>query len=328
MAQDLGKIEVTVQRVAKAPFSPPLVSILLPTFNRANLLEECVDSIMHQAYPHWELLIYDDGSTDNTTAVAKRLVRKDKNIRYYRNQTRKGLPETRNLAISASRSEFVFFVEDDLVLEPHCLTILVDTYLKLVNKGAQVGAVAPRMITTHREPTGPLAKVFDYLGDSRREKMHLPCEIDPLTGIIYRNYHKDFDRIYEVDDVHACSLFPRNIFNHVGGYSRLYKGNYLMQESDLHSRLRKNGYKLYFQPQAITYHREAESGGCSVATRRWRNYYYLVRNHSIFLVRIFGIKALYMIPCFLFYFVYGPLKFGAHWLKLQLKVVKSDQRRR
>jgi len=318
MSRDLGKIEVTGQRADTAPSSPPLVSILLPTYNRANLLEECVDSIVHQAYPHWELLICDDGSTDDTPVVAKRLVDKGKRARYLRNPVRKGLSQTRNLVISASRGEFVFFVEDDLLLEADCLAVLVDTYLGLVNEGIRVGAVAPRLITTHREPTGPLAKIFNFIGDSRREKMRLPCEIDGLTGIIYRNYHKDFDHVYEVGDVHACSLFPRSIFNHVGGYSNLYSGNYLMQESDLHSRLRKSGYKLYFQPQAITYHTEAESGGCSVATRSWRSYYYLLRNHSIFLVRIFGIKAIYMLPCFLCYFIYGPLKFGAHWLRLLL----------
>jgi glycosyltransferase involved in cell wall biosynthesis len=295
--------------------SYPLISILLPTRNRANLLDECIAAVVHQTYPNWELLIYDDGSSDDTLAVAQRLMKLSDRIHYYKNQTRQGLPETRNRAINASRGDFVFFIEDDLILHPDCLTVLFNTYAEYSSKGIMVGAVAPRLIATHREPTGPLAKIFDYLGDSRRKKMKTPCEIDRLTGIIYRNYDKDFERVYEVEDVHACSLFPRNVFGRVGGYSKLYNtANYILQESDLHFRLRKYGYKLFFQPLSITYHEEAESGGCSVPARRWRSYYYLARNQCIFLVRIFGARAMYMIPCFFGYFLYGPFEYAIYRL--------------
>ena len=47
----------------------PLVSILLPTYNRAHLLPRAVDSVLGQTYPNWELLIWNDGSTDETEAV-------------------------------------------------------------------------------------------------------------------------------------------------------------------------------------------------------------------------------------------------------------------
>jgi glycosyltransferase involved in cell wall biosynthesis len=47
----------------------PLVSIILPTYNRAHLLPRAVDSVLAQTFPNWELIIWDDGSTDETTKV-------------------------------------------------------------------------------------------------------------------------------------------------------------------------------------------------------------------------------------------------------------------
>jgi len=49
--------------------NPALVSIVLPTFNRADLLPRCLDSLIAQTYPEWELIIVDDGSTDQTPAL-------------------------------------------------------------------------------------------------------------------------------------------------------------------------------------------------------------------------------------------------------------------
>jgi glycosyltransferase involved in cell wall biosynthesis len=47
----------------------PLVSIIIPTFNHADLIGETIDSVLAQAYSHWECIIVDDGSTDNTDVI-------------------------------------------------------------------------------------------------------------------------------------------------------------------------------------------------------------------------------------------------------------------
>ena len=55
----------------------PLVSIIIPTFNRANLIVETLDSVLLQTYQHWECIIIDDGSTDDTILILKEYASKD-----------------------------------------------------------------------------------------------------------------------------------------------------------------------------------------------------------------------------------------------------------
>lgn len=91
----------------------PKVSVLMLTYERANVLSEAVDSILNQTYKDFELVIVNDGSTDNTDEVVENYAKKDKRIRYYKNRENKGIPFSRNRALSLSRGEYVMFMDDD-----------------------------------------------------------------------------------------------------------------------------------------------------------------------------------------------------------------------
>lgn len=67
----------------------PLVTVLLPTYNRAHLLPKAINSVINQTYPHFELIIVDDGSTNDTPNVVKAF--HDKRIRYVRHEENQGL---------------------------------------------------------------------------------------------------------------------------------------------------------------------------------------------------------------------------------------------
>jgi len=56
-------------------------SIILPTYNRANLVGRAIESVLRQTYPNWELIIIDDGSTDNTKEVLKKFQKRDDRIK-------------------------------------------------------------------------------------------------------------------------------------------------------------------------------------------------------------------------------------------------------
>lgn len=99
-----------------------LVSIIIPTFNRAHLIEETLDSVLAQTYKNWECIVIDDGSTDNTAEVLKTYTAKDSRFQYHHrpNNRPKGANTCRGLGFELSKGEFVnWFDSDDLMHKDH-----------------------------------------------------------------------------------------------------------------------------------------------------------------------------------------------------------------
>jgi len=293
------------------------VSIILPTYNRAKLLNRCVSSILLQTYSNWELIISDDGSSDETQEEVKKLQLLDNRIIYHKNDQNLGLPKNRNEALLLVSGNLIFFIEDDLILEPNCLEILVETWEKIKQRNIKVGAICPALIL-EASYSGAHRTILDFARKLKEKELERnPCIIDKKTGLIYRNFSPTFKDIFEVEDCHACSMYPKYIFKEIRYEERVYRGNYIGEESEVHQKLRKKGYKLYFQPRAIVYHKTVNSGGCRISLYKWS--YYFIRNHIIFVKRNFGIKSLYMIPCFLTYIFIVFIRYA---LSYSLKMTK------
>lgn len=94
------------------------ISIIIPTFNRAPLISETIDSIVNQTYVNWECIIIDDGSTDMTELVIQQYSKDDKRIKYYKrpDYLKKGANSSRNYGFSLASGDFVkFFDSDDIM---------------------------------------------------------------------------------------------------------------------------------------------------------------------------------------------------------------------
>lgn len=97
---------------------PVLVSIIIPTFNRAHLIGETLNSVINQTYPNWECIVIDDGSTDYTQELLRFYCDLDARIRYYhRPKDRpKGANACRNYGFEISRGKYInWFDSDDLM---------------------------------------------------------------------------------------------------------------------------------------------------------------------------------------------------------------------
>lgn len=94
-----------------------LVSVIIPTSNRAGLLRETLDSVMAQTHPQMEAVVVDDGSTDDTAAVVDGYVKRfgPERVRYFR-QEPSGGQRARNLGMGQARGEYVNFLDDDDLL--------------------------------------------------------------------------------------------------------------------------------------------------------------------------------------------------------------------
>ena len=105
--------------------SQPRISIIIPAFNAENHLRRAVQSVLRQTFPHWELIIVDDGSTDDTRTIADALTAGDARIRVV-HQSNQGLSGARNRGIAESSGELIQFLDADDELLPTKLSIQVD----------------------------------------------------------------------------------------------------------------------------------------------------------------------------------------------------------
>lgn len=102
------------------------VSILVPAFNAAPYIEECLRSLTSQTRKDIEIIVIDDGSTDRTAESAEKLAHTDRRIRVVRQPSCQGVSEARNKALSLAQGEFILFVDSDDSLSPDAVQLLAD----------------------------------------------------------------------------------------------------------------------------------------------------------------------------------------------------------
>ena len=102
----------------------PKVSVILPVYNRRHLIQRAIDSVVAQTFADWELLIVDDGSTDDVEAVVFPLMQNHANVRYVRH-ARRGVAMTRNIGIYAALGSYITFLDSDDEYAPDHLRLRV-----------------------------------------------------------------------------------------------------------------------------------------------------------------------------------------------------------
>jgi len=103
-----------------------LLSVIIPVYNVAPYLEQCLDSVINQTYQNLEIICINDGSTDNSLEILERYKKKDKRIKVFSTENR-GLSSARNLGLDSATGELVAFVDSDDFL-------YLDAYEKAVNE--------------------------------------------------------------------------------------------------------------------------------------------------------------------------------------------------
>ncbi|MGA1871247.1 MAG: glycosyltransferase family 2 protein [bacterium] len=100
------------------------VSVIIPTYNRAKLLDEAIKSVLEQTYKNFEIIVVDDCSTDNTEEIVKKI--KDTRIRYIRHEENHGGSAARNTGIKAAKGDYIAFHDSDDLWLPQKLEKQVD----------------------------------------------------------------------------------------------------------------------------------------------------------------------------------------------------------
>lgn len=107
-----------------------LFSVIIPTYNSSNYIEECLESILNQKIKDFEIIVIDDGNKDTTNKIVLSYKKQFKNIKLLKNKN-KGVSAARNLGISVARGEYIIFVDSDDVISEN----LFETIFPYCQKG-------------------------------------------------------------------------------------------------------------------------------------------------------------------------------------------------
>jgi len=102
------------------------VSVIIPARNAATTIAETLDSLLAQTHPHWQAIVIDDGSTDDTRRIAKAYAARDSRLRVIKGRGR-GVSAARNRGIAATRFPWIYFLDADDTITPETLARMVET---------------------------------------------------------------------------------------------------------------------------------------------------------------------------------------------------------
>lgn len=178
-----------------------LVSVIIPTFNRADLIPETLESIIAQTYTHWECIIVDDGSSDATETVIREYIRKDTRFYYFsRPENRlKGANACRNYGFEKSNGTYVKWFDSDDIMYPDFLEKQV------------------RLLENNRELDFCIC-LADSFANGKKEKNSYSAnrnpEHDPLTALLTKNhYFFTASPLWKRRVLEGNELFDETLFN-------------------------------------------------------------------------------------------------------------------
>lgn len=214
-----------------------LVSILIAAYNAEQWLSEAVESALEQTYPHLEVVVVDDGSTDGTLAVARRYEASHASVVRVIAQENAGACAARNRALAEAHGEFIKFLDADDVLTPGAVAVQLEYLLPWEQAGRVV-------------PYGELMPTDENLTPKLRE---VKCQPNGIDRTFSSNLAERVAALLSFNIQTSLPLHRRDWLLDVGGFrSHLKRG----QEYDLHLRLALGGVRFLHVPHVVTYLRE------------------------------------------------------------------------
>ncbi len=213
----------------------PLVSFLIPTYNRSDLLQQAIDSILSQSYKNTEIIIIDDASTDDTKNMINSQF-KDK-VRYYKNDVNRGVAYSRNLGLSYATGKYIGLLDsDDLLWEHNCVDIAID----ILERDPEIGIFTSDVYC------------IDLKGNRIYEKTFFQTTIDH-RDIKLSSGIKDFEYVF-LHGIHSCgAIFRKEITEYIGFLKTDYKIDW---DEDFFLRIAAHDkFKIYFHNAPLAAYR-------------------------------------------------------------------------
>lgn len=247
----------------------PLVSIIIPTFNRASFLQATVNQLVRQSFDRFELLIVDQSDPSDATSNAHYVQTcGDPRIHYLHTKIR-GPSNARNEGLARARAEIVLFLDDDVIL-------LADRFID-AHYGVYVNRAVGGVVGRHVERT------------LRMNARHTACHISAGGRTVFNLFGT------VPVPVGSCKgsnmSFRMKAVAQIGGFDRYLN---FLDESDFSTRISAAGWLLMFEPSAEIVHLSAPIGGVreksalETEARRFQcTAYYIIKNRGLCGVPLF-----------------------------------------
>jgi glycosyltransferase involved in cell wall biosynthesis len=248
-----------------------LVSIITPSYNKADFIMQTINSVIAQTYPNWEMIIVDDCSTDHSQNLLSNVTTIDTRIKVILNEKNKGGNACRNQGLAMAEGDYVLFLDADDILDTHCIASRVKTSLKYPSADLLVFPMA-----IFKQKVGDMSANFNWIPPQKGSnylhlflKHQLPWQtMQPLWRKLYlkkiNGFDESFIRLQDVE-IHTRALFHdaqvetfpsmakdcnfrideqrfgNKVFKHLNGFSdgaiQFYNKFYNSTEKDLERKL-------------------------------------------------------------------------------------------
>lgn len=214
----------------------PLVSIVIPTYNRKLMAERLIKSILSGTYKNVEIIVIDDASKDKTNEYLLKHFKSKRNIHIFRNKKNLFAAGSRNEGFKKIHGEYTFFVDDDNVLDSHAIKELVDIFQKDDSVG-EAGPVNYSMLNKRK-----------VLWSCTKRNMFTTKTNQSRSTSEFKNQDS-----WETDDIpNAYMVRSKVIKQNKISFNAQY--GIMYEESDYAYRIRKAGYKIMVGKKAKIYH--------------------------------------------------------------------------
>jgi glycosyltransferase involved in cell wall biosynthesis len=201
--------------------STPLISVVIPTFNRAELLKRSLKSVLSQTYTNLEVIVVDDNSSDSTIETIKGI--SDPRVRYIRHQERKGGASARNSGIFASKGEFISFLDSDDTWIPEKLELQLNFFQQnkctddsILFAKVIMNTGAAKIILPYSSTYGSGQDISDYIfiHDGLIHTIVLFMKTELARKIMFKEglkKHQDYDFVLRAFNMGAVFLLQNDI---------------------------------------------------------------------------------------------------------------------
>ena len=213
----------------------PLISVIIPVYNVESYLEKCLDSIINQTYKNLQIILIDDGSTDNCKAICGKYQKLDRRIIVI-HQENQGLSNARNKGLDIAKGSLIAFVDSDDFLEP---TMYEELYNNMRENDSDIAICNFYRIDKHGAKTTLHFRETEFVSTNKTKFSNIQNEYGSLTVYAWNKLYKRkiFDNIrYPDGKVYEDSFILCDIL------AKATKVSYLL----------KPLYNYVYRPDSIT----------------------------------------------------------------------------